>query len=36
MSQKSIREAINQCLMQEMERDPTVIILGEDVAGGAG
>ena len=36
MSQKSIREAINECLMQEMERDPTIIILGEDVAGGAG
>jgi pyruvate/2-oxoglutarate/acetoin dehydrogenase E1 component len=36
MSRKSIREAINECLMQEMERDPTIIILGEDVAGGAG
>ena len=30
------REAINQALMQEMERDPNVIIMGEDIAGGAG
>ncbi len=32
----SMREAINQCLHQEMERDETVIVLGEDVAGGMG
>jgi len=32
----SYREAINEALVQEMERDETVIILGEDVAGGAG
>ncbi|MHB1732453.1 alpha-ketoacid dehydrogenase subunit beta [Ferrimicrobium acidiphilum] len=32
----SYREAINEALEQEMERDPTVIIMGEDVAGGAG
>jgi acetoin:2,6-dichlorophenolindophenol oxidoreductase subunit beta len=28
--------AENEALRQEMERDPTVIVLGEDVAGGAG
>lgn len=28
--------AENEALRQEMERDPTVILLGEDVAGGAG
>jgi pyruvate/2-oxoglutarate/acetoin dehydrogenase E1 component len=31
----SFREAINEGLSQEMERDPSVILLGEDVAGGA-
>jgi pyruvate/2-oxoglutarate/acetoin dehydrogenase E1 component len=31
----SFREAINEGLSQEMERDPLVILLGEDVAGGA-
>ena len=31
---KTIREAINEALHQEMERDATVIILGEEVAGG--
>jgi pyruvate dehydrogenase E1 component beta subunit len=30
------REAINEALRQEMERDPTVIIMGEEIAGGAG
>ena len=30
------REAINEALMQEMERDPSVIIMGEEIAGGAG
>ena len=30
------REAINEALRQEMRRDPEVIIIGEDVAGGAG
>lgn len=29
-------QAVNEALRQEMERDPTVIIMGEDVAGGAG
>ncbi|GII00161.1 alpha-ketoacid dehydrogenase subunit beta [Planobispora takensis] len=32
----SYREAINEALAQEMERDPRVIIMGEDNAGGAG
>lgn len=36
MPQKSMRQAINEALRHEMRRDPTVIILGEDVAGGAG
>ena len=30
------REAINECLRQEMERDETIIIMGEEIAGGAG
>ena len=29
----SYREAINEALRQEMRRDPTVIIMGEDVTG---
>ena len=32
----SYREAINEALGQEMERDPSVIVMGEDNAGGAG
>ena len=32
----TFREARNEALHQEMERDPSVIVLGEDVAGGAG
>src|ERR687885_129148 len=31
----SFREAINEGLAQEMERDRTVVLMGEDVAGGA-
>jgi pyruvate dehydrogenase E1 component beta subunit len=31
----SFREAINEGLSQEMERDSSVILMGEDVAGGA-
>jgi len=31
-----IRQALNEALAQEMRRDPTVIVIGEDVAGGAG
>lgn len=36
MAVMNIREAINQTLAAEMERDPTIIVLGEDVVGGAG
>lgn len=32
----SYREAINEALAQEMERDSSVIVMGEDNAGGAG
>jgi pyruvate/2-oxoglutarate/acetoin dehydrogenase E1 component len=32
----SYRDAVNEALTQEMERDSSVIIMGEDVAGGAG
>ncbi len=31
-----MRDAVNQALHQEMARDPRVIVLGEDVSGGAG
>src|SRR5512139_1926346 len=31
----TFREAINEAIRLEMRRDPTVILLGEDVAGGA-
>lgn len=36
MSVKNVRQAINETLYQEMERDPNVIVLGEDISGGAG
>jgi pyruvate dehydrogenase E1 component beta subunit len=36
MPKKSYRTAINEALRQEMRRDPNVIVLGEDVAGGQG
>jgi len=36
MPRKSYRQAINEALRQEMRRDPNVIVLGEDVAGGQG
>lgn len=32
----SYREAINEALAQEMERDPSVLVMGEDNAGGEG
>ena len=32
----SIQLAINEALDQEMRRDPTVILIGEDIAGGSG
>lgn len=36
MTVKNIRDVLNQCLMSEMERDPNIIVLGEDISGGAG
>jgi len=36
MPEKTYTEALNEALHQEMERDETVIVIGEDVAGGAG
>jgi len=36
MSKKSYRQAINEAIASEMRRDPRVILMGEDVAGGAG
>jgi len=36
MAKKSFRQAINEALAQEMRRDPTVVVMGEDVAGGMG
>ena len=35
MPQKPIRQALNEALRQEMRRDLTVIVIGEDAAGGA-
>jgi pyruvate dehydrogenase E1 component beta subunit len=32
----SFRNAINEALAHEMERDPRVILMGEDVSGGTG
>ena len=32
----SFQQAINEALAQEMERDSTVVVMGEDVAGGSG
>ena len=34
--QLSFQQAINEALAQEMERDKTVILMGEDIAGGSG
>lgn len=36
MSKKTYRQAINEALRQEMERDHRVVVMGEDVAGGMG
>jgi acetoin:2,6-dichlorophenolindophenol oxidoreductase subunit beta len=36
MAKLTIREAINSALQLEMKRDPSVVVIGEDVAGGAG
>jgi pyruvate dehydrogenase E1 component beta subunit len=36
MARKSYRQAINEAIAQEMRRDSTVIVMGEDTAGGMG
>ncbi len=36
MPKKSFRQAVNEALRQEMERDPSVVVMGEDIAGGMG
>jgi len=36
MSKKSYRQAINEALRQEMERDQRVVLIGEDISGGMG
>ncbi len=36
MPMKTVRDALNEALHQEFERDPTVFVIGEDVAGGRG
>ena len=36
MAQKSFRQALNDALHFEMAKDPSIILLGEDVTGGAG
>ncbi len=36
MPMKSYREAVNEALVQEMERDERVILMGEDISGGTG
>jgi len=36
MPMKSFRQAINEALSQEMERDERVILMGEDISGGTG
>ncbi|MGH8430983.1 MAG: alpha-ketoacid dehydrogenase subunit beta, partial [Solimonas sp.] len=32
----SMRQALNEALDQEMARDPSVIVMGEDIVGGMG
>lgn len=36
MATKSYRQAVNEALCQEMRRDPTIVLMGEDISGGAG
>lgn len=36
MPKKSMRDALNEAMHLEMKRDPTVVLIGEDVSGGQG
>jgi pyruvate dehydrogenase E1 component beta subunit len=36
MARKSFRQSINEALAQEMRRDSSVIVMGEDISGGQG
>lgn len=36
MAQKTIRQALHEALAQEMRRDPTIVVMGEDISGGGG
>ena len=36
MPVKTIRQALQEALVHEMRRDPRVVVIGEDVSGGAG
>ena len=36
MTQKSFRQAVSEALAGEMRRDPTVVLIGEDISGGKG
>ena len=36
MTVKSFRQGLNEALFDEMRRDPKVIVMGEDICGGAG
>ena len=36
MPRRTFRQAINETLVQEMRRNPQVILIGEDIAGGTG
>ena len=36
MTVMNIREAINATIHAEMERDPSIVVLGEDIVGGNG
>ena len=36
MSEKTFRQALSEALFQEMKKDESVVVIGEDVAGGAG
>lgn len=36
MPEKTLRQAINEAMFQEMERDPDVLQIGEDIVGGKG